>query len=103
VTEDEKIMRMMEKKRVGRKQEAGLGQDLLFTPFLPLRSFLYCSLSWAISPWSTSQASSARGGCSSFSAGQQQEGGVETCCKCLDHTVYHNQLNSQNKGGEEGC
>lgn len=31
--------------------------DLLFTPFLPLRSFLYCSLSFEIKLWSTSQAS----------------------------------------------
>lgn len=30
---------------------------LLFTPFFPFRSFLYCSFSLLISPWSTSQTS----------------------------------------------
>lgn len=39
--------------------------DLLLTPFLPLRSFLYCSFSRVIRLWSTSQASP--GLCSSFS------------------------------------
>lgn len=33
---------------------------LLFTPFFPLRSFLYCSLSLVITPWSTFQASGMR-------------------------------------------
>lgn len=45
-------------------------QDLLFTPFLPLRSFLYCSLSLVIRPGSTSQAS--MGPCSSFSTQGEQ-------------------------------
>lgn len=45
------------------------GLDSRFTPFLPFRSFLYCSFNWAISPWSTSQDTSARGDGSSFSAG----------------------------------
>lgn len=33
---------------------------LLFTPFFPFLSFLYCSLSLVITPWSTFQASGMR-------------------------------------------
>ena len=43
----------------------GALRDLLLTPFLPLRSCLYCSFSRVIRPWSTSHASP--GLCSSFS------------------------------------
>lgn len=58
-------------------------QDLLFTPFLPLRSFLYCSLSCAISPWSTSQAISPTGVWSSFSTRQQENEKKEQRTKVL--------------------
>lgn len=40
-----------------RQEAAEVWPHLLFTPFLPLRSFLYCSLSLEIRLWSTSQAS----------------------------------------------
>lgn len=51
------------RKKQSRKQgeDRGCQVHLLFTPFLPLRSFLYCSLSLVMRPWSTSQA------CLSFS------------------------------------
>lgn len=69
---------------------------LLFTPFFPLRSFLYCSLSLVITPWSTFQASGMRHW-SSFSKQSETnetsffshvtkwfptEGG-NSCCICL--------------------
>lgn len=66
-----------------RKSEQLYRQDLLFTPFLPLRSFLYCSLSCAISPWSTSQAISATGVWSSFSTRQQENEKEEERTKVL--------------------
>lgn len=48
-------------------------QDSLFTPFFPFLSFLYCSFSWAIRLWSTSQPSSPRAAGSSFSVGQNHQ------------------------------
>lgn len=66
-----------------RESEELYRQDLLFTPFLPLRSFLYCSLSCAISPWSTSQAISPTGVWSSFSTRQQEKEKKEERTKVL--------------------
>lgn len=57
--------------RSGREGGSDVRQDLLFTPFFPLRSFLYCSLSLVIRPGSTSQASDM-GPCSSFSTQGEQ-------------------------------
>lgn len=66
-----------------RESEQLCRQDSLFTPFLPLRSFLYCSLSCAISPWSTSQAISPTGVWSSFSTRQQENEKKEERTKVL--------------------
>lgn len=62
-----KVALSRKRKRKRRREAATpVGGDLLFTPFLPLRSFLYCSLSLVIRPGSTSQASET-GPCSPFS------------------------------------
>lgn len=88
--EDKGRQRRMEEDRKGqwrtvedRKSKQLYRQDLLFTPFLPLRSFLYCSLSCAISPWSTSQAISPTGVWSSFSTRQQENEKEEERTKVL--------------------
>lgn len=65
----------------GREGGSSAWQDLLFTPFFPLRSFLYCSLSLVIRPGSTSQASEMGPG-SSFSTqgrGEQNQRLLRSC------------------------
>lgn len=72
----------IERGRGGREGGSSASRDLLFTPFLPLRSFLYCSLSLVIKPGSTSQASEM-GPCSSFSTQGEQnqtERLLSNCC-----------------------
>lgn len=65
-----RLDRAQESEALQREETEGGGsnvyQHLLFTPFFPLRSFLYCSLSLVIRPGSTSQASET-GPCSSLS------------------------------------
>lgn len=72
-----------ESQALEREEEGGSNawQDLLFTPFFPLRSFLYCSLSLVIRPGSTSQASEM-GPCSSFSTQGEQDQTERLLRKC---------------------
>lgn len=71
---------------------------LLFTPFFPFRSFLYCSFSLLISPWSTSQTSavgerSSLSTCSILLKEKKSAVGNASCWQYTIKALYNHNKN----------